>query len=207
MRVYDDRYHRDWLRFHVALRFIRLEARTRTIRLWTGLSDDRIRKLYRSYLADCRERPLARHRGKSPQRIALFLRSMRMRQESALLASMCRLLGALPARPAPGLALTLPSLGRAELLCQAYEIYRGLVGEPLLGFEHAVFLLNSLARGEELTCGTCSDCHALLVIDRWSLRAARCLLCTEAADASIISQEPARAAAEACRQPSGLPAP
>ena len=27
-------------------------ARTRTIRSWTGLTDDRIRKLYRSYVAD-----------------------------------------------------------------------------------------------------------------------------------------------------------
>ena len=32
--------------------FIRHEARTHTIRAWTGLSDDRIRKLYRSYLCE-----------------------------------------------------------------------------------------------------------------------------------------------------------
>ena len=45
MRIHDDRYTRERLRFHVALRFIRLEARTHTIRQWTGLSDDRIRKI------------------------------------------------------------------------------------------------------------------------------------------------------------------
>jgi len=92
MRIYEDRYHRERQRFHVALRFIRLEARTHTIRYWTGLTDDRIRKLYRSYLADSADRLIRRHRGKSPQRTTLFLRSARLREQSALLASLFRLL-------------------------------------------------------------------------------------------------------------------
>ncbi len=180
MRIYDDRYNRERLRFHVALRFIRLEARTQTIRRWTGLTDDRIRKLYRSYLADD-ARPLVRHRGKSPHRAALFLRSARARRESALLASLCRLLGALPEQRGPQCSLTLPSLRRAELLCQAYETYRALVGEALLTFEHAVFLLTTLAQGAELACGRCHGCHALVVIDRWSLGEPRCSVCTQPA--------------------------
>lgn len=178
MRIYDNRYNRERLRFHVALRFIRLEARTHTIRLWTGLTDDRIRKLYRSYLADSQEHALPRHRGKSPQRVAVFLRSARMRQQVAVLASLCRLLGALPERPVAANATTLPGLSRGELLCQAYEIYRSLMPEPMLGFEHAVFLLTTLARGDELTCGACRDCNAVVVVDRWSLRPARCALCS-----------------------------
>jgi hypothetical protein len=35
----------------VALRFLEREARTQTIRTWTGLSDDRIRNFYRSYMS------------------------------------------------------------------------------------------------------------------------------------------------------------
>ncbi len=50
MRVSDDRYTRDRQRLDLALRLIRHEARTFTIRQFTGLSDDRIRKLYRSYV-------------------------------------------------------------------------------------------------------------------------------------------------------------
>ncbi len=65
MRISDDRYHRERLRMELALRFLRHEARTQTIRAWTGLTDDRIRKLYRSYLGDVR-RQMPRHRGKSP---------------------------------------------------------------------------------------------------------------------------------------------
>jgi hypothetical protein len=46
MRVSDDRYTRDRQRLDLALRLIRHEARTFTIRQWTGLSDDRIRKVW-----------------------------------------------------------------------------------------------------------------------------------------------------------------
>jgi hypothetical protein len=45
MRISDDRYSRDRLRLDLALRFIHHEARTHTIRAWTGLTDDRIRKV------------------------------------------------------------------------------------------------------------------------------------------------------------------
>ena len=65
MRISDDRYNRDRLRLDLALRFMRHEARTHTIRKWTGLTDDRIRKLYRSYFSIAQ--PVPRHRGKSPR--------------------------------------------------------------------------------------------------------------------------------------------
>jgi hypothetical protein len=177
MRISDDRYSRDRSRFDIAVQFIRHEARTHTIRTWTGLSDDRIRKLYRSYLCESHCAPLIRHRGKSPQQVAFFMRSGRARQEAALLASLCRLLGALPHAPAPQLARSLACLARAELLCQAYEAYRGLIPEGVISFEHAVFLLTTLVRGDELILGACRDCGAALIVDRWSLRAPRCPLC------------------------------
>ena len=49
MRLTDDRYALERSQFELALRMIRHEARTRTIRSCTGLSDDRIRKLYATY--------------------------------------------------------------------------------------------------------------------------------------------------------------
>ena len=45
MRISDDRYSRERLCLNLALRFLRHEARTQTIRTWTGLTDDRIRKV------------------------------------------------------------------------------------------------------------------------------------------------------------------
>ena len=95
MRISDDRYSRERSRMELALRFLRHEARTQTIRAWTGLSDDRIRKLYRSYMSQAR-RQLPRHRGKSPHQVAYFTRSLRLQEETAVLASVLSLLGVVP---------------------------------------------------------------------------------------------------------------
>jgi hypothetical protein len=45
MRITDDPYSRERLCLDLALRLLLHEARTQTIRMWTGLTDDRIRKL------------------------------------------------------------------------------------------------------------------------------------------------------------------
>ena len=184
MRISDDRYSRDRLRLDVAMQFIRHEARTSTIRQWTGLSDDRIRKLYRSYLQDG-GRSVTRHRGKSPQQATYFMRSTRLRQEASALAGLCCLVGLLePGRDGQrGESTPRPTvgIGRATPLCQAYEEYRAMLGNPAIGFEHAVLLVNILACGGELRLGDCDDCGALLVVDAFALRPARCALCSPAA--------------------------
>src|SRR6185312_11665007 len=135
MRISDDRYSRDRLRLDLALRFIRHEARTQTIRAWTGLTDDRIRKLYRSYFDRASGAALPRPRGRSPRRASFFLRNPRLKQEAALIASLCLLLGALPRRApfsgAPHIAASIagPAQGVPQgiALCEAYEAYRALV--------------------------------------------------------------------------------
>ena len=200
MRISDDRYSRERARMELALRFLRHEARTQTIRAWTGLSDDRIRKLYRSYMSQAR-RHLPRHRGKSPHQVAYFTRSLRLQQETALLASMLSLLGVVPAGM-PGAAsaatggaavppaaagasaaarttgATLPGVTRGELLCQAFEAFRLMLPSAQISFEHAVFLATSLARGDQLCLGDCSDCGSLMVTERFPLRASRCTHCS-----------------------------
>jgi hypothetical protein len=183
MRISDYRYNRDRLRLDVALRFIRYEARTRTIRQWTGLTDDRIRKLYHSYLQGGGR--TTRHRGKSPRQAAYFLRTARMRDEASALASLCYLVGLFDGRchsPSPRRAT---DVSRAASMCRAYEGYHAAVCNPAITFEHAVLLVNALARGSELRLGDCQDCGALLVVDSLGLRPTRCSLCSaEAVGAS-----------------------
>ena len=176
MRISDDRYDRERLRMELALRFLRHEARTQTIRAWTGLSDDRIRKLYRSYLSQVR-RQLPRHRGKSPHQVAYFTRSLRLQQESAVLASVLTLLGVVPARSEDA-PLPLPGLKRGELLCAAFEAYRTLVPAAQISFEHAVFLATALTRGDQLRLGACAGCGSLLIAERFPARLARCQHCS-----------------------------
>jgi hypothetical protein len=181
MRISDDRYSRDRLRLDIAMQFIRHEARTRTIRQWTGLTDDRIRKLYRSYHAATGERP-ARHRGKSPQQAGFFLRSVRHRHESAALAGICGVLGVVG-----GGVPAAPGINRAALLCQAYAAYRATVRQPAISFEHAVLLLAKLARGNELRLEGCLACGALQLADRYALQAPRCPVCVPVASPGVRS--------------------
>jgi hypothetical protein len=175
MRISDDRYSRERQRMELALRFLRHEARTQTIRTWTGLSDDRIRKLYRSYMSQVR-RQLPRHRGKSPHQVAYFTRSQQLQLESAALASTLSLLGVIPA-PAPDAAAALPGLARGAQLCAAFEAYRAFVPAAQISFEHAVFLVSALTRGDLLRLGGCAGCGCLVVSERFPAREQRCHLC------------------------------
>ena len=179
MRISDDRYSRDRLRLDLALRFIHLEARTHTIRAWTGLTDDRIRKLYRTYLLEADGHVVVRHRGKSPRQAAYFMRSVRLRRDSAVFASVSSLFGlitrdsimiARAAQPAPNVT-------RGALLCEAFETYQALVGESQISFEHAVYLLDALQAGDELRVVHCRDCSGVLVTDSLALRSPVCSEC------------------------------
>src|ERR1700753_1653817 len=116
MRIADDRYTRERLCLDLALRFLRHEARTQTIRAWTGLTDDRIRNLYKSYMRKGAQY-VPRHRGKSPHQVAYFSRSHRGQWETAQLASLFSLFNVVPPRPSVEIAASLPTVARGEKLC------------------------------------------------------------------------------------------
>ena len=179
MRISEDRYDRDRQRLELALRFLTHEARTQTIRVWTGLSDDRIRKLYRSYLgrAACY---VPRHRGKSPHQAAYFTRSLRIQQETAVLASFFALTGLVPGEPSAAAATALPDISRGNCLCAAFESYATLVPTASISFEYAVFLADCLARGDQLRLGRCCECGGMLVVERFPIRERRCQHCAAA---------------------------
>lgn len=180
MRISDDRYSRDRLKLDLALRFIHHEARTHTIRAWTGLTDDRIRKLYRTYLHEADGPTVARHRGKSPRQAAFFTRSTRMRREAAVFASVSSLFGLITPQSitVDCRAQQAPNVARGALLCEAFETYCALIGDSQISFEHAVFLLGALVAGDELRVAHCRDCTGVLVTDRLALRVPVCSECS-----------------------------
>ncbi len=157
MRISDNRYSRDRYRLDLALRFMRHEARTHTIRKWTGLSDDRIRKLHKAYLS-ATPGYASRHRGKSPGQACFFIRTPRVQQESAVLASLFCLLGVLPSPETDANEPPLPGVAKGERLCQAFEAYLMMVPASQISFEHAVLLISELVRGDELHLGDCNQC-------------------------------------------------
>ncbi|MGH8138893.1 MAG: hypothetical protein ACREVV_11990 [Steroidobacteraceae bacterium] len=178
MRISDDRYTRERLCLDLALRFLRHEARTQTIRTWTGLTDDRIRNLYRSYMSHG-ARFVPRHRGKSPHQVAYFTRSLRLQWEAAQLASLFSLLSVVPANSSAEISNSLPGVLRGEKLCYAFEIYQTMIPSAQISFEHAVFLAMALARGDQLRLGGCSECGGLLVLERFPMRDKRCQHCAK----------------------------
>ncbi len=179
MRISEDRYDRDRQRLELALRFLTHEARTQTIRVWTGLSDDRIRKLYRSYLsrAACY---VPRHRGKSPHQAAYFMRTLKMQEEAAVLAIFFALAGLVPAEPSAAAGAALPDITRGHSLCTAFETYGIMTRTASISFEYAVFLAGCLARGDQLRLGRCCDCGGVIVVERFPIRQRRCQHCTAA---------------------------
>ena len=179
MRLTDDRYASERAQFELALRMIRHEARTRTIRECTGLSDDRIRKLYATYFRNSGANGIKRRRGKSPRQIARFVKSPRHQlQATTLVALYCA-----------GLLLRIddesrvhPSWPRPDVefghrLCRAFETYLTLHRQPCLNFEWAWNLLQSISYNDELYLAACRHCDAHYVQDAYALDNATCPAC------------------------------
>jgi hypothetical protein len=178
MRVSDDRYTRDRHRFDLALRFIRHEARTYTIRQWTGLSDDRIRKLYRTYCQQGAAAAVTRHRGKSPRRASFFFRNPEVTFHASQVASLFLIYG-LVGTSGGGLEsrYRVGSLDSGTLLCEAYEAYLDLHAPVSISFEHAWFLLLALARRDEVGMARCADCGCLRLHDLLARHKQTCGTC------------------------------
>jgi Flagellar transcriptional activator (FlhC) len=177
MRVTDDRYTAEIDKFNLAIRMIRHEARTGTIRACTGFSEDRIRKIFNSY---CRNgSAVKRHRGKSPTRIRQFVNSTRHQLEATLLASLF-LLCEVARIDGNGHAESTTAGDRVvlgERFCQAYEVYRDLHADGRLSFEWGWNLYHSLVASRELYFADCDICGGRYVQDAYALDYRRCPFC------------------------------
>jgi hypothetical protein len=176
MRATDDRYRSEQARFELAVRMITHEARTGTIRYWTGLSDDRIRKLYSSYFKFA-DRPVRRRRGRSPSQIAPLVCNPERALESGVLAHVLianRLLRC-DGTPQPVLER---NVGLGHRFCESFETYMALVPGPSLNFEWCWNLLLSIRRGDELGIDRCDHCAICYIVDRLALPRTRCPGCS-----------------------------
>jgi hypothetical protein len=167
----NDRYRDERQRHDLALRMIRHEARTCTIRACTGLTDDRIRRLYKTYATHIGSSPIRRRRGKSPRRAAFFVRNTRAQFESSLLASSFSAFGLLHLNRAAGPV----EFGR--LFCDAFETHRQLLRTADISFEHAWFLLQLLTRNSELHSVRCRHCDSQYLRDRINICRSDCPIC------------------------------
>jgi len=188
MRVINDRYNRELRSFELARWMLANEARTQTIRAWTGLSGDRVRTLARSH-GSYTARALQRHRGPSPNSLYALLSTARARQEAAAAVGLCCLLEVFPEKRIPNARKALPGLLRGERLLTAFEILRGVIPQTRLSLEHLVLLVLDMAGGETWKIDHCTRCHATILIDLLCKHPQRvCEFCEPAEESEV--QEP-----------------
>jgi hypothetical protein len=179
MRLTDNRYASEKQQFELTLRMITHEARTRTIRECTGLSDDRIRKVYTTSFSDTGQRRVRRRRGKSPQQISLFVKNPQNQLEATtLIALFCAsLLLRVDTDNKVHPCWPRPDVEYGHRVCRAFETYLLLHPKPVLNFEWAWNLLRNISHNDELYLAQCRSCRARYVQDAYALDNRRCPSC------------------------------
>jgi len=179
MRLTDNRYATERSQFELALRMIRHEARTHTIKECTGLSDDRIRKLYTTYFRNSGDDRVRRRRGKSPQQVGLFVKNpLNQLEATTLVALFCAsLLLRIDSTNRVHACWPRPDVEYGHRVCRAFETYLQLHRHARLNFEWAWRLLKSISNNDELYLATCRDCRTFYVQDAYALDHHQCPGC------------------------------
>jgi hypothetical protein len=172
MHISNDRYFLDRQRHDLALRMIRHEARTCTIRSCTGLTDDRIRRLYKTYASHAKAIAVRRHRGKSPRQASFFTRNVQAQFESSLLACTFASFGLLT-----GESSRTMSLHRGRLFCDAFETHQQLCSAAAISFEHAWFLLQLMQQNASVRMLRCRHCDAQYLRNQQQPGGRSCPIC------------------------------
>lgn len=183
MRLTDNRYASERSQFELALRMIRHEARTRTIKDCTGLSDDRIRKLYATYFRNGGQGGVKRRRGKSPRQVALFVKTPLNQLEATTLVSLfcVSLLLRVDATDTVHACWPRPDVEYGHRVCRAFETYLLLHPKGALSFEWAWNLLHNISKNDELFLAVCGGCAGRYVQDAYALDRGACPSCEIAA--------------------------
>ena len=175
MRISEDRYARDLRRLHLAERLIRNEVRTGWICGCTGLSADRIRKLFHSYYQGSGR--VVRPRGPSPTALSDFLRSLRT--EASAIGGLALAMGAIPARAASRKPPVRSGIETGECFLEVFELFRKVAPRSEFDMDRFICLASALTKGEDLQIGHCRNCHGALLVDPLGARRRLCLPCTE----------------------------
>ena len=180
MRLTDDRYASERRQFELALRMIRHEARTSTIRTCTGLSDDRIRKAYVTYFRNAGSADVRRRRGKSPRQVTHFVKNPQHQLQATTLVALFSIGQLLTIGKANKVSpcWPRPDVEFGHRVCRAFETYLALHRRPRLSFEWAWSLLLAITYNDELYLASCGGCAAVYVQDAYAIDHRICPACT-----------------------------
>jgi len=169
----DARVNQYFRRRQLGLRMIAHGARSQTVQSWSGLTRDQLVTLRRRWITDMQDR----RRGPSPSSFEVFFRSSRARERAALLGSLIRLVGGIPAKLGPRAARELPSLEAGERLCEAYDVLR--TWDPLsdIDLEQAVLLAVGITAETTIRLDHCPHCQAAILVDKLGSSSSLCTFC------------------------------
>lgn len=172
------RYRREQSRTDLAIRMIGHEVRTYLIRRCTGLSEDRIRKLYNVYFRQdgC---PVTRHRGKTPRQPEYFTRNLTAQLEATTFIRVSLAAGIIRFNDQQRATLALPAASATygQRFCDAYEAYAVLHNPPGMSFERAWNLVDALCRGHVVGMSNCRRCEVSFLRDTLDANDVVCPAC------------------------------
>jgi hypothetical protein len=172
-----NRYHLDLRIFNLAVRMLGHGARTGNICNFTGLSDDRVRKLEK--IRGREGLPLAkRDRGPTPSAPSERLDSASLRSEAAALTGLCRFFGVFPPTGMKNARKRIPSLERGEALVAALDLFQFLVPNGRITLDELLLLVANVAEGGGWAFWCCPECGSQCLIDTLARRRSkRCEAC------------------------------
>jgi hypothetical protein len=206
VRISENRYARDLRRLNLAQRLIREEVRTRWIRAWTELSDNRIRNLYRSYGKAFGT--VKRRRGPNPMQTSAFLTSPPLRAEASAIGGLAVAYRVIPEVSQPRAPRVGSHLETYERVVDVFELFHQIVPASRFKMEQFIPLIGALAKAEDLGIGHCSNCHGALLIDPLGNNRRLCVACEQDSPKSARRSPrtaPASAPAAACLPPARAP--
>ncbi|MGD9841319.1 MAG: hypothetical protein AB7F79_00395 [Steroidobacteraceae bacterium] len=161
------------LRLEIATQMICYEARTSTIRLATGLTEDQIRRLYRLARKVGSVTLIQRHRGRSPTRAAQYTRNAGAQLEASILASVL----AKHALLRDQYGSRSRNVYYAQRFCTAYGEYLLLAHQQPLTFEQAWHFAHTLVARRELYLQHCARCASHFVRNNATVLRGQCPFC------------------------------
>lgn len=172
MRVSENRYSRDLRKLNLAKRCIELGLRTYWILLFTGMTEDQLRNLLRSYFGGP---VMQRHRGNPPTSFSKLFRPT-YRGEASALAGMVKVLRLVPETAVRSVRDLLPDIGWGERLCEVFELFHLAAPGAVMSMDLMMLIVSALAEGR-LTLGRCMKCQGVILVDPLANRRPVCEAC------------------------------
>jgi hypothetical protein len=172
----DEQIDRELRRRQLAKRLTAHQARTQTICAMTTLTRHQLTTLRQRWKVPQKER----YRGPAPRSFNMFTKTLRGQAEGAALYVLCRLLGALSGAKGSRNDTLFNSVEAGERLCDVVEVCRLCFPQLQADFEQIQTVVSGVAASERIAMANCTNCSALIVVERLSTRRRLCAHCRRA---------------------------